>query len=126
MQLLAAEPGACRTLVERSLSAHDIEGEFALLVHGCGFKPSPQAPEAYLRRAMDFLYHLRRQGGPDYGLAVRKSTKLMYKYHKAAAEGDATWKDAQVLLEPGEEAKMLAQAQREAEVALKQPKEVAV
>jgi hypothetical protein len=126
MQLLAAHPGACRTLVCRSLSTDDTEGEFALLVGGIGFKPSPQAAEAYLRRAVDFLYHLRRQGGPDYGLAVPKSTKSAYSYHEAAAEGDATWNDGQLLLEAGEEAKMLARAQRKAEVALKQSKEVAI
>jgi hypothetical protein len=82
--------------------------------------------EAYLRRAVDFLYLLRRQGGPDYGLAVPKSTKSAYSHHEAAAEGDATWNDGRVLLEPEEEAKMLARAQRKAEVALKQSKEVAV
>jgi hypothetical protein len=70
--------GACRSLVCRSLSTDDIEGEFALLVRGIGFKPSPQA-------AGHFLYHLRRQGGPDYGLAVPKSTKSAYSYHEAAA-----------------------------------------
>jgi hypothetical protein len=101
----------------------DIEGEFALLVQGIGFKPSPQAAEAYLRRAVDFLYHLRR---PDYGLAVPKSTKSAYSYHEAATKGDATWNDERLLLKPKEEAKMLARAQCKAEVALKQSKEVAV
>jgi hypothetical protein len=83
-------------------------------VGGIGFKPSPQAAEAYLRR----------QGGPDYGLAVPKSTKSAYSYHEAAAEGDATWNDG-LLLEPEVEGKMLARAKRKAEVALEQSKEVA-
>ncbi len=59
-------------------------------------------------------------------LAVPTSTKSVYSYQEAAAEGDATWNDGRVLLEPEEEAEMPARAQHKAEVALKQNKEVAV
>jgi hypothetical protein len=78
MQMLVV-PGACRTLVERSLSTDDIESEFALLVHGCGYKPTPQMAPEYLKR-VDFLHHMRRQGG--------RSTRT------------TTWNDAQMLAEP--------------------------
>ncbi len=56
----------------------------------------------------------------------RPRPRRLRVYHEAAAEGDATWIDGRLLLEPEEEAKMLARAQRKAEVTLKQSKEAAV
>jgi hypothetical protein len=125
MQLLAAVPGACRTLVECSLGTDDIEGEFALLVFGCGYKPTPQMAAEYLKR-VDFLHHMRRQGGPDYGLVVPKSTKSVYTYHDAAAKGDASWNDGQLLADPAVRTRMLERVLHRALNVLGQTREAAV
>jgi hypothetical protein len=95
MQLLAAVPGACLTLVERSLSTDDLEGEFAQLVLGVKYKPSPQMAAGFLRR-LDFL---RRRGQAEHGLAMPKSSKSLYSYHDATASADVRWNNGQLLVD---------------------------
>ncbi|KAG2500184.1 hypothetical protein HYH03_001765 [Edaphochlamys debaryana] len=102
-QLLRLLPEAQRALLaERGLSTDDLEGEFALLVNGCGYKPTVEMAMGFLA-GCDFLHYVRRCQS-ELGITLAKSSKAHYSYHEAARRGDASWNDGLYLTAAGAEA----------------------
>jgi hypothetical protein len=97
-QYLLHVPGLGDVMVDRFYSTDDIEGEFSVLVLGCGFKPTAEVALGFMRN-QDLLVRMKQD--PNLGFKFPYSTKSSYPHHEYANRWESKWADVTLLEQEG-------------------------